>query len=599
MVLGAFDNKTKNISGIHRMVNAQDAMLIDYTYDATVQNTHTTALTSLYYRFNPNSYIKFNSLFVNLSENNVRETDGYHWEYDNLGEVFSRRYTWTQNKLWSNQLLGSHEVIADKLTLDWSAAYQITGTKEPDRRQLIWYHQPGDERKDYQLLTDNVADQHRYFMYLDEKEYDVAFSGTYILLKDSINAPKASITGGYQGRMKTRQQDFKFYTYNFNKLNTSNGFEGVDADNPDDFINDENHQNGYYTQREESRPESANEGTLIIHSMYTTLDYHFTPKWYVLSGVRLEKSYQEIAYRKQSSPLDPAFVEKEVIDTLSILPMASIKYMPNEKTSFRFVASQTLTRPNFKELAPFQYREFFGGSVSQGNPLLKNSSNVNLDLRWETFPESGDLYSVTVFGRMIDQPIEQVAIGSASGLLMTYQNAKYAQAYGIEFEYIKKFSHFVSDQSPLRYFGIGSNFSYIYSTVEIDISQGVTANNPNRPLQGASPVLANLDLSYERRFTPKFKTSAVISYNYMSERLFAVGSQNIGDAYAQAIHTLNFTWINTLGSHWQFNILAQNLLNPNIQVVQESTQGNEGTVINTYQEGIDIGATLVYKIFNN
>ena len=603
MVLGSFENKKNNVSGIHRVVNAQDAKIIDYTYDASRESTSTSALASLYYRVNSDNSVKFNSMFVNLSKNTVRETDGYHWDYDNLGEVFSRRMTYTQNKLWTNQLIGDHKLLDEKLIINWSAAYQVTGSKEPDRKQLIWTHEAGAPRDQYSFFTDNVADQHRYFMYLDENEYDIALNGKYVLKSDSLGNARMTLAAGYQGRFKKRNQDFKFYSHNLKEINKANGFEFVDADNPDAYINDENHELGYYTQREESRPESATEGIMNIHAGYVSLDYHFNEKWYGLAGVRVEKSYQEIRYRKQSSPLDPEFVESEVIDTLSFLPMATLKYSPSEKSSVRMVASQTMTRPNFKELAPFQYREFFGGKVTQGNPLLQNSSNTNLDLRFEKYPNSGDLYSATVFGRMIDSPIEQVTIGSASGILLTYQNAKSAQAYGIELEFIKKFRNlsFVSSSSPLRNFGFGGNFSYIYSKVTIDTESStggsVTVNNPNRQLQGASPILANFDLSYEKRYNESYKTSVTLSYNYFSRRLYAVGRQNIGDSYERSINTLNLTWKNDIGKHWAFNVSGSNLLNPEIQVEQESTVGNESTIVSSYQSGISLSGTLVYKIF--
>ena len=489
----------------------------------------------------------------------------------------------------------------EKLTIDWAGAYQVTGSKEPDRRQLIWTHEPGADRSEYQLFNNNVADQHRYFMYLDEKEYDFQASGSYIWKTDSAGEAKSTVSAGYQGRIKQRRQDFKFYSHNFKDFNQVTGEEFVDADDPDSYITDENNANGAFSQREESRPESATEGFLNIHAGFVNLDYHFNDKWYATAGLRVEKSYQEIRYRKQSSPLDPEFVESEVIDTLSFLPMASLKYSPNKKSSVRFVASQTMTRPNFKELAPFQYREFFGGTVRQGNPFLKNSSNINLDVRYEIYPKSGDLYSVTVFGRMIDQPIEQVTIGSASGILLTYQNAESANAYGIELEYIKKLRNVVGAESFFRDFSVGFNFSYIYSKVQIDVdgSSGVINNSPNRPLQGSSPILANIDLGYEKRFTESYKTSATISFNYVSRRLYTVGRQNIGDAYELAIQTMNFTWKNEIGDHWKFDVSASNLLNPLVQVEQESTQGNDATILTSYQRGMTIGATLGYKIFKN
>ena len=215
-------------------------------------------------------------------------------------------------------------------------------------------------------------------MYLDENEYDVAANGKYILKTDSLGGARMTVSAGYQGKMKNRTQDFKFYSHNLKEMNASNGFEFVDANNPDAYINDANHAQGYFSQREESRPESATEGIMNVHAAYASLDYHFNSHWYAMGGLRVEKSYQEIRYRKQSSPLDPAFVESQVIDTMSFLPMASLKFSPNKKTSVRVVGSQTVTRPNFKELAPFQYREFFGGKVRQGNPLLQNSSNTSV-----------------------------------------------------------------------------------------------------------------------------------------------------------------------------------------------------------------------------
>ena len=601
LVLGSFENKSRNVSGLYRVVNAQDSRLIDYTYDASIQNTSTSLLGSVYYRFNPENNIKFNSMFVNLSSNTARETDGYHWDYDNIGDIFSRRYTWVQNQLWTNQLIGEHKLMNEKLIVNWSGAYQVTGTKEPDRRQLIWSHEPGAPRSEYQFHTFDIADQHRYFMYLEEDEIDVAANAKYILNSDSAGNAKTSIAVGYQGRFKSRVQDFKFYSHNFKDFNAISGVESVDADRPDDYVTDENAANGAFWQREESRPESATEGTLNVHGAFVNVDHHFNSKWYLIAGLRVEKSFQEIRYRLQSSPLDPRFVQSSVIDTLTFLPMASIKFSPTKKQSFRFVASQTMTRPNFKELAPFQYREFFGGVVTQGNPELQNSTNYNADLRYEVYPNSGDLYSATVFGRYINNPIEQVTIGSASGILMTYQNAKFAQAYGIELEYIKKLRNVVSKESFLRDFAIGANFSYIYSKVQIDTESGsggsVTVNNPNRPLQGSSPILANVDLSYEKRFSETYKTSATISYNYLGKRLYSVGRQNIGDAYELSVNTVNLTWKNSIGDHWAVDLSAGNLLNPWINVEQESTQGNNATLLNSYQRGMNVGVTVGYKIF--
>jgi hypothetical protein len=546
-------------------------------------------------------------MYVNLSEDETRETDGYHFDYNNLGDIFTRRMTWTQNQLWSNQLMGSHKLQDEKLHITWNVAYQTTSSKEPDRRQLVWYHEPGAPRSEYKFHTIDRADQHRFFMYLNEREVNAAFNAKYVLRRDADKKEQTSLSVGYQGRFKQREQDFKFYSHYLKEFQAIAGLEYVNADRPDDYLTDEYHGEGAFSQRQESRPESANEGTLNIHAAYLTADHKFNDRWSVIAGLRAELSVQEIRFRKQSSPLDPRFVEKSTIDTLSLLPMLSGKFQINKKSSVRMVGALTTTRPNFKELAPFQYRAFFGGLVTQGNTELQNSFNYNGDIRYEIYPNSGDLFSVTTFARYIDSPIEQVTIGSASGILLTYQNAESAYAYGVEVEYLKKFRNIKNIPTALRNFGVGANVAWLDSRVNINTNTNggpaVIVNNPNRQLQGASPLLMNFDLSYEKRFTDNFKTAVTASLNYTGKKLFSVGRQNIGDSYEMPINTLNLTWTNNIGPRWMFKLSATNLINPDIVIEQESTQTDAdnnlmpSTVINSYKRGRSFMLSLKYNIF--
>ena len=85
-------------------------------------------------------------------------------------------------------------------------------------------------------------------------------------------------------------------------------------------------------------------------------------------------------------------------------PALNIKYSLNEKTNFRLAASRTISRPEFKEMAPFLYTERFNSRNIIGNPNLQNAFNYNFDLKYEVFPDKGELFAVSVFGKYLQKP---------------------------------------------------------------------------------------------------------------------------------------------------------------------------------------------------
>ena len=70
-------------------------------------------------------------------------------------------------------------------------------------------------------------------------------------------------------------------------------------------------------------------------------------------------------------------------------------------------ASNTIARPSLREISAFRDFVYVGGYVLEGNPNLHYSQCVNLDLRWELFPDNKENFAATVFGKYIDKPIEK------------------------------------------------------------------------------------------------------------------------------------------------------------------------------------------------
>ena len=57
-----------------------------------------------------------------------------------------------------------------------------------------------------------------------------------------------------------------------------------------------------------------------------------------------------------------------------------------------------------------EFTDFVGGRTELGDPDLKQTTVDNYDLRWEFFPQSGGVVSVSTFYKQFTNPIEQIVV---------------------------------------------------------------------------------------------------------------------------------------------------------------------------------------------
>lgn len=213
---------------------------------------------------------------------------------------------------------------------------------------------------------------------------------------------------------------------------------------------------------------------------------------------------------------------------LDILPSLNITYSLTDKNKIRFAASQTLARPEFREIANFAYYDFIRGTQIIGNPNLERTKVSNIDFKFERYPKNGENISVGVFAKHFNKPIELVVdAGSVpSNLLMTYSNPASAIVAGIEVDARKKVTEWLT---------LYSNVSGIISTV--------TERGQTRPLQGQSPYIINAGATIN-----KGTLSGSITYNRIGERISAVGFQGYPDIYENARGILDLVLIKKIKS---------------------------------------------------
>jgi outer membrane receptor protein involved in Fe transport len=114
-------------------------------------------------------------------------------------------------------------------------------------------------------------------------------------------------------------------------------------------------------------------------------------------------------------------------DYTDVLPSAHAQLALSETQTVRVSGSQTLSRPEYRELAPVQYREVLGGDNVLGNPDLVRALVRNVDARWEWYPNAGEAVSVALFAKDFEDPIERVYLGTSGTRIVTFANAESAR----------------------------------------------------------------------------------------------------------------------------------------------------------------------------
>ena len=251
-----------------------------------------------------------------------------------------------------------------------------------------------------------------------------------------------------------------------------------------------------------------------LGAAYMMADQQLSSKVRLVGGVRFERYNQHLNsfYVKSSNPV--------VVDTtfLDVLPSLNLTYALNEKSNLRFSASQTVARPNFREIAPFAFYDFLLDAAIIGNPKLTRTQIVNLDVKYELFPGLNQTISASAFYKRFKNPIEQIYNNSQGAGTRTFlfENAPSAQNFGVEMEFRFKGNSFVKNWKTAENFTLFSNFAYIYSEVDQSNLPGAIV----RGLQGQSPYIINTGLTFAE---PTGKFSSTLMVNRIGRRIWAVG----------------------------------------------------------------------------
>lgn len=597
-----YRNENRYREGKVRVINTLNQPMLDYDQKRWQFNTQSSALASLSLELGRNHTISYTSTWMNLSSDEVQENRGTHFDYQD--HVLSRRETFRQNTMLINQVAGEHAFgNADRLKIDWAGSMSKADANEPDRKQLVYLYSPENGGENYRFNAIDRLENHRWFSALEEKETSARAGVSYRLIEKVTEQgvlPVLVLRTGAQLKRKSRNFGYSIFSYDLSGVNAVNT-NGIDLDTPDSYLDNAGYSVGNFTITNVTGPEAEHTIKQDINAAYLTAELDIVPeKLKLMGGTRLEDGEQFIVYRKQS---DSFYQARRIarINSTDLLPFAGVKYDINKTNVIRANASKTISRPGFREMAPFEYTEFFAGAKFIGNPDLKNGTNYNADLRYEIFPNSSEVIAIGVFGKQLIDPIEKVALATASGQLQSFRNTGSATVVGVELEVIKNIGTLLGkDSTCWNNFSVGLNATFMRSRLTIgdtptnSESASVVLTNNTRPLQGASPYLLNADLSYQVTLSKQVKGTFTVAYNIFGRRVFSAGANGLGDQYELPVGMMNVIARADLGQRWQANINFRNVLNPLVRIEQETPNGT--SFLNEYRTGMNISAGITFRI---
>jgi hypothetical protein len=574
-----YGNDFKSVSGQDVVLRADGIPLRSFSFNNYTYATKFSNLGSVSFNSGNNS-ITYNIVYLNNTNNQLSNKNGFDGEGYNL---YVRTSTFHDHRLFANQLIGNHK-FGKALNLNWKASYSTGKSAEPDRQGVV-FEQCGDN---YSLFSLNQGETLRYFSNMRDSTYAATADLSYLIGNTSNGRSKGKLSFGIHSMGKFRDFNSYMYFYNIDEISDIEANLGDNNNTADiditQLINDDVFADSLVSIKNNSQERDAYQAQLIVHAAYVDFTYNITPLFTLNAGLRAELSNQSVRFFTN-------IWEENGIAALNLYPALNLKYSINENSNLRLSASKTLTRADFLEMAPFRYRPSYGSATSFGNDSIKNANNYNLDLKYELFNAPGEIFSIGLYGKILNTPIERISLNQGGGLEYSFRNAKGGKVFGIEMEFKKK----IYD----RIF-VGCNASYIYT--HINLYENSSNTFKSHAMQGASPYLINADIMYRLLDADKVKTDISMVYNVYGPRIYAVGDGGKGDIYELPFHQLDIITQTIINGRLGISMEFKNLLNSNRAFVQDVVKTtSDGYIkdgvkeITSYKMGLWVAMGIHYK----
>jgi len=497
-------------------------------------------------------------LYTHVGEDTSSFSTGFS-ETDS-SDIDVSRLSFVERQLGFAQLHGTHKLSrARGLELRWQGNVATTRRDELDSRDLVYTVDPSGERR----YKDQPGSGQHFWQTLQ----DTAGGGGFDV---RLRAGRVQLRGGGSAQLSSRVLGGRRFRYKFIGSDTS--VRGLDAE---EMFGPE-HIGTSFELEEGTLNEDAYKASQDVFAGFAMAEIPMDDKLRAIAGVRYERAQQELSngsrYAVAGNMAELARTDDDVLPTVNFV------YAARPDMNVRAAYSYTLVRPRFRELAPFLFFDYVRRRDISGNPDLVSTHIHNADLRWEWFPEEGEVFAASVFGKYFRDPIEQVLANSNADA--TFLNARGGSLVGAEVEARTTLARLTP---ALARFRLGTNLSLMRSRVDLGTAQAqMLLTSKSRPLYGQSPFVVNVNLGY---VNPKVADVNVL-YNVIGSRISDVGVEGLPDTYERPLHRVDVVAARALRADLRLKLSVSNLLNQKVVVEQDDI------TVNSYAPGVSFALGL-------
>lgn len=583
----------------------------DYKDSTFSNNILASLLWNLSYKLNDNNQIGLKNIYSINSDNKTIIRNGIaeagdptfpRWEKSNV------RF-FTQNNIYSGQLNGDHFIPYGKIKLKWIGGLSDIKRDIPNLRKMVYHkdsaHENDTTRYAAVFVPNAVGPSSSgamFFAKTNERIYSFKLDASKLF---EIKKTKHELKLGGFSQYRDRSFNARLLGYTFyqkgssikpNKNLTYLSEDQIFNPNYIGVIDGPGKYDGGFTLTESTTYIDSYKASGVLNAGYIMADSRFNEKLRFIYGVRAESYMQTL---KTSNKI----FEEQTKDTtvLDFLPSVNAVWSLTERTNIRVAYYKTVNRPEFRELAPFNFYDFVTDYQISGNDTLQRATINNYDLRVEYYPKKpGQILSASVFYKDLTNAIEQIA-GNGQIRSINFVNVPKATNVGLELEYRVLLSTIFGHDSCrlLNSTTIFTNFSFIKSNVDVTKLNNVEA----RPLQGQSPIIINAGAQY---LDSKYNFGISFSYNYVGKRIVIVGNTDEPNIWENPRHVLDLQLSKTIKEKMEIKLnvrdaIAQNLIyyqdiNKNGKLDKASLDSNNGFTRGNNTDNIMLNTKLAPTI---
>ena len=519
------------------------------------------------------NYLQFTGLIVRKTDSRTTISEGRNVEAD-----FDERRTkseWVEREIKTVTLSGKHDLL-NGLSIDWRLNGSTGKRESPFEREHFYEFNNG--AYEFSRRQDS---NYTNFSWLNDDSSEAAVDFYYPIETGDL---LIDFKFGLIHSEKNRQTDVKRYAF---LPDFTNGALFADQEFRRQPINSIMHPQNFRYDRtglvlqELSLNTDDYTGDMTIDAYYFSLETDISDQLSLSIGARNEESFIE-TNTQQFFGNQTNIQSVDELDKL--LPALTLTYELAENMQVRIGFSETVSRPQFREMSPVLFVNFETDRFERGFAELTSAEIENIDLRYEYYFGFDEFLTISYFEKSFINPIEQVLEAAATDSYVSYRNAASATLEGAEFEFQKQFGELISGYD---FFG-KVNYTYTDSNAVTNPEYITLSSYDDRPLVGQPDDIFNLQFGFYGADDSRFS----VVYNDVGNRIRELGVDTIPNVMEDLPAQLDVVYNRTyeaLDGTLDITLKLRNLL----EDPYEALQGNE--VFESYSTASSISLGVKYS----